>query len=73
MTIQEQYVASDGYKELRVYLQLFLEQHGLTLMFDGEDTRGMAEAKKVLDGAFAALDEKFRAEEKVEPIKRSSR
>lgn len=65
MTIQELYVTTEGFKELRSHILAFLEKRALEYVFSNyEDARGMADAKKVIDEAFADLDDKFAPEKK---------
>lgn len=73
MTIQEQYAATEGFKELRAIVQKFLERHTLELAFAGEDVSGIPHAKQVVDAAFEELDDEFGPKEVPDKSKYSPR
>ena len=65
MTIEELYRATDGFRDLRLHLDAFIEQHTLSRAFARESVEGMADAKEVIAAAFEDLHTKFGPKEEV--------
>ena len=73
ITTKEAYAETNGFEELKAHMFAFLEQYAIRLVMDRMDTRGVADAKDILEEAFSDLDEKFARKETVETINTSPR
>ena len=73
MTIQEQYAATEGFKDLKVILGQLLDELAIEMVFNGEDVSGLPHAKNVVDEVFERLDRQFGTKEKPKKVSSSPR
>jgi hypothetical protein len=73
ITTKEAYNETNGFEELKAHIFAFLERYAVRQVMDRLDTRGVADAKDILEEAFQDLDEKFARQEKIETINTSPR
>lgn len=59
ITFQRLYEETGGLQDLRDHLQAFIERYAVSRALSRESVEGVADAKDIIDAAFADLDEKF--------------
>lgn len=73
ITTKEAYAETNGFEELKAHIFAFLERYAIQKVMDRMDTRGVADAKDILEEAFQDLDDKFSRKETIETINTSPR